>query len=43
MRGRLLALAAIVLAAFGTVTGVTAASPAAAASGPCGTAAAPRA
>jgi hypothetical protein len=36
MRNRFLVTMAIVLAAFGTATGVTAASPAAAASGPCG-------
>jgi phospholipase C len=41
VRNRFLVTAAIVLAAIGTATGVTAASPAAAASGPCGTAATP--
>jgi phosphatidylinositol-3-phosphatase len=41
VRNRLLLMAAIVLAIFGTAGGVTAASPAAAASGPCGTAATP--
>jgi phosphatidylinositol-3-phosphatase len=40
VRARLLVTAAVVLAAAGTATGVTAASPAAV-SGPCGTAAAP--
>ena len=43
MRNRLLLTGAIVLAAIGMATGVTAASPAAAAAGPCGTASAPRA
>jgi phosphatidylinositol-3-phosphatase len=41
VRNRLLLTAAIVLAMIGTATGVTAASPAAAASRPCGTATAP--
>jgi phosphatidylinositol-3-phosphatase len=43
MRNRLLVTAAIVIAAIGTASGVTAASPAAAASRPCGTATAPHA
>jgi len=43
VRNRFLLLAAIVLAAIGTASGVTAASPAAAVSGPCGTATAPHA
>jgi phosphatidylinositol-3-phosphatase len=43
VRNRLLFTAAIMLATTGTATGVTAASPAAAASGPCGTATAPHA
>jgi phosphatidylinositol-3-phosphatase len=42
VRNKLLLMAAIVLAATGTATGVTAAPSAAAASRPCGTAAAPR-
>jgi len=41
VRNKLLLLAASVLATIGTATGVTAASPAAAAAGPCGTATAP--
>jgi phosphatidylinositol-3-phosphatase len=41
VRNKLLLMAAIVLATTGTATGVTAASSAVAASGPCGTAAAP--
>ena len=41
MRKKLLWMAAIVLATIGTATGLTAASPAAAVSGPCGTATAP--
>jgi phospholipase C len=41
VRDRLLFVAAIVLATAGTTTGLTAASPAVAASGPCGTAATP--
>ncbi len=41
MRNRLLLTAAIVLATIGTATGVTTAFPAAAAPGPCGTAATP--
>ena len=41
MRNKLLLLVAIVLATAGTAAGVTAGSPAAAASRPCGTAAAP--
>ena len=41
MRNRLLFVAAIVLAMIGTAAGVTAASPSAAASGPCGTATTP--
>ena len=40
MRNKILLIAAIVLAT-GTATGVTAASPVAAASGPCGTATTP--
>ena len=43
MRNRLLVTAAIALVTIGTAAGVTAASPAAAASGPCGTAATPHA
>jgi phosphatidylinositol-3-phosphatase len=43
VRNRLLLIAAVMIAAIAAVTGVTASSPAAAASGPCGTAAAPRA
>jgi hypothetical protein len=43
VRNRLLFTAAIMFAAIGTTTGVTAASPAAAASGPCGTATLPHA
>jgi phospholipase C len=43
VRNRLFLIAAIVLATTGTAAGVTAADPAAAASGPCGTAAAPHA
>jgi hypothetical protein len=43
VRNRLLLMGAIMLAAIGTATGVTASSPAAAASGPCGTATAPHA
>jgi phosphatidylinositol-3-phosphatase len=41
VRSRLLLMAAIVAATAGTATGLTAVSPAAAASGPCGTATAP--
>jgi phosphatidylinositol-3-phosphatase len=41
VRNKLLLIAAIVLATTGTATGVAAASPAAATSGPCGTATAP--
>ena len=41
MRNRLLLTAAVMLATIGAATGVTTASPAAAASGPCGTAAPP--
>lgn len=41
MRNRLLVTAAIMLAAIGTATGVTAATSASAASGPCGTATTP--
>ena len=41
MRNRLLLTAAVVLATLGMATGVTAASPAVAASGPCGTATTP--
>jgi hypothetical protein len=41
VRSRLLLTVAAVLAAIGTPAGVMAASPAAAAPGPCGTAAAP--
>jgi phospholipase C len=41
VRNRLLLMAAVVLAAIGTPAGVMASSPAAAASGPCGTASAP--
>ena len=41
MRNRLVLMVAIVLATFGTALGVTAGSPAAAASGPCGTTATP--
>src|SRR5579863_9298369 len=43
VRNRLLVTAAIVIAAIGTASAVTAASPAAAASGPCGTATTPHA
>jgi hypothetical protein len=43
VRNRLLVAAAIAVAAIGTAMGVTAASPAAAASGPCGTATTPHA
>jgi phosphatidylinositol-3-phosphatase len=43
VRNRLLVTAAIVLAAVAAATGVTASSPAAAASGPCGTATTPHA
>jgi len=43
VRNRFLLAAAVVLAAIGTATGVTAASPAVAASGPCGTATTPHA
>jgi phospholipase C len=43
VRDRLVLVVAIVLATAGTATGVAAASPAAAASGPCGTAATPHA
>jgi len=43
VRNKLLLIAAIVLATTGTATGVSAASPAAAAPGPCGTAAVPHA
>jgi phosphatidylinositol-3-phosphatase len=41
VRNKLILMAAIVLTTIGTATGVTAALPAAATSGPCGTAAAP--
>ena len=41
MRNKIILMAAIVLTTIGTATGVTAASTAAATSGPCGTAAAP--